>query len=485
MLAPLMLFICLAAIFTPCFTRIGSSPNANEITKVTSETSSLGKIIFLAKTDLLEDFKEKEASIFEPFPPKCFEEEPLNTTKSRFEYYSSTKEFYSKLATQSGLDVSLQSKFSLGLTLNVATQSISSENSSVNGISLIVEALTEKRLVQKDCLDDETYKFKKSFLTDLNRLPLKINEPWLKSSWQPYHVFFDKYGSHVVNSVQSGVMLKQMVFAKSSESYSERDYEVKSCVDLAGPTSVGLIGVNACSNVSKSESSKASEMSTSNKLILRGGSTETRSKLENSRSKEVIEKFLNEAPITPSSVVYTFRAVWKILQSRFPSGTPNYVRGVNMENYYLGYLNYGCPHIESTSGEVHIQKFDHTKGSKEENPEYECSLAKEGCHSNNDCHYKPIWCSCYGPSCVHYKAVEQDTGHKETAYANTADKDQYWGWEGCSWKAGLAGSYCMCYNHPRDVRRQVWFLPSRDAPEHKAARSHGAHRRRGKGSRSE
>ncbi|KAJ7392551.1 hypothetical protein OS493_012235 [Desmophyllum pertusum] len=126
--------------------------------------------------------------------------------------------------------------------------------------------------------------------------------------------------------------MKQMSFAQSSKSYSERDFQVRSCVSLAGPTSVGQIGVSACANVSKSESSTAKDMSTSDRLIIRGGSRETRSKLLNDRSKELIEQLMNEASDTHSSVQYTSERCGKILQSRFPSGEPNYVRG-NVEDW--------------------------------------------------------------------------------------------------------------------------------------------------------
>ena len=464
MFVPLIwLFICLTATFTP---------NVNG-TQTTSETEELGKVINLAKTNLLGDFKEREASIFESFPSQCFKKEKLNYTKNHYEYYASTQDFYSKLATEAGLELSLKSAYSLRVTLNSVTKSIGSKESKVSGISLIVEALKEKIHLVRDCLNDETFKFKKSFMEDLEHLPLKIDEPWQRNSWIVYHDFLEKHGSHVINSATRGARMKQTSFAKSSKSYSEREFQVKSCLSLAGPTSAGKIGVSACANVSKSESSSARHMSTNDKTIVRGGSEETRIKLLHDKSKELIEKFLSEANVAPSSVKYTFRAVWDILKSRFPSGTPNYIRGVNLRYYYLGFLNYGCSHIKS--GGVEIQKFDYTKRSKEMYPEYECSLAKEGCHSDNDCRYKPIWCSCRGSSCVRYKYVEQDTGKsKETAFANT---DHDWGWHGCDWK--VAGSYCACYNKNRDWRKVVWPLPSRDAPVHKA-RSYGSHRLRGK-----
>ena len=466
MIFPLMLVIYLTAISLP-------SARGTEDTLTTSETQELGKVINLGKTNLLEDFKEKETSIFEPFPSECFRKEKLNSTRSLFEYYESTKAFYSKLATQAGLDASLQSAYSLSTSLNSVTQSTSSSKSKVSGISLIVEALTEKIHLNKDCLNDESFEFKQSFIEKLERLPLKIDEPWERNSWRSYNDFLDDYGSHVVTSVMRGVRIKQMSFSRSSESYNERDFQVKSCVSFAGPTSVGKVGVSACANISKSESSKASDMSTTDKLLIRGGSGETRSQLLHDRSKELIQKLMNEAADTHSSVQHTFRAVWKVLQGRFPSGSPNYVRGLNLQYYYLGFLNYGCPYVKGGKGnnKVQIQKFDYTEKSKDKYPEFECSLAKEGCHSDDDCHYKPVWCSCRGQTCVHYKTVEQDTGaSKESAYANTGED---WGWQGCDWK--YAGSYSASYNKHRDWRKVVWSLPSKDYVPRKSAANHGAH----------
>ena len=440
-----------------------------------SETAELGKAINLAKTNLLEDFKERETSIFEVFPSKCFKKENLDNTESRFEYYKSTKAFYTQLGSQAGLDASLKSAYTLSATLDSVTQSASSSKSKVSGISLIVESLTEKIHLDKNCLIDPGFRFKKSFLDKLERLPLKIDEPWVRNSWRSYNDFLNTYGSHVITSVMRGARIKQTSFSRSSESYSERDFQVKSCVSFAGPTSVGKVGVSACANISKSESSKASDMSTTDKLFIRGGSRKTRSQLLHDRSKELIQQLMNEAADTHSSVQHTFRAIWKVLQSRFPPGSDNYVRGLNLQYYYLGFLNYGCPYVKGGEGnnKVQIQKFDYTQRSNDKLPEFECSLAKEGCHSDDDCRYKPIWCSCRGPTCVHYKTEEQDTGaSKESAYANTGED---WGWHGCDWK--VAGSWCACYNKHRDWRKVVWSLPSKDYVARKSAAYHGARRK--------
>lgn len=460
MFVPLVLFIFMAVISssTGALSASGGAPD---------KTVELGKAIDLRSTNLLADFQERERTIYEPFDSACFRAFPLKSSRKFMEYYANNNAFYSSLATQSELDASLQSSYTLGVSLNVATQSKSSKTNKVSGMSLNAMTINEKILVRKGCLEGDGAKLKAQFLRDLELLPVTVANPWQSNSWNAYSNFLRKYGSHVINSVTRGSSFKQMTFAESEKSYSEREFKVKSCLELAGAGA----SMKACTDISQSEKSEASRMSTSNKVFVLGGNVDTRNKLlyQATRSAEQIQKLLNEAIVSPSSIKHTFLAIWKVLQTRFQFGSLNYIRGLNLEYYYLGFLNYGCPLI--ASGGVQIQKFDYTKHSMKTSPEFECSLAKEGCHSDDDCHYKPIWCSCYGNSCVRYKSIPQDNGvNKETAYPN---HDEDWAWSGCDWYA--AGSYCDCYNKNRDWRKVVWSKPNKDAAERKA-RIQGGHR---------
>lgn len=459
MFVPLVLFIFMTVISssTAAISASGGAPK---------KTVELGKAIDLRGTNLLADFQERERTIFEPFDSACFRSIPLKSSRKFMEYYANNNAFYSSLATQSELDVSLQSSYTLGVSLNVATQGKSSKTNKVSGMSLNAMTINEKILVRRGCLEGDGAKLKSQFLSDLELLPVTVVNPWQSNSWSPYRNFLRKFGSHVINSVSLGSSFKQMTFAESEKSYSERDFKVKSCVSLVGAGA----SIKGCTDISQSEKSEASRMSTSDKVFVLGGNADTRNKLlyHVTRSAEQIQKLLNEANESPSSIKHTFLALWKVLQTRFPYGSPNHVRGLNLEYYYLGFLNYGCTFI--TSGGVQIQKFDYTKSSMKTSPEFECSLAKEGCHSDDDCHYKPIWCSCYGNSCVRYKSIPQDNGaNKQTAYPN---HDEDWDWSGCDWYA--AGSYCNCYNKNREFRKVVWSRPNKDAAERKT-RIQGGH----------
>ena len=425
-----------------------------------SDKQDLGKGVYLRKINLLGNFQEEETKVFEDIPSTCFIKKDLHSTGSFFDYYASTKAFYSKMAIRAGLDASLQSGFTLGVTLNSVAQKVHSEQSKVSGMSLNIRALTKKVFVKKDCLDAKV-NLSHYLIMDLEQLPEKIDKPWHKNSWKFYDVFLNKYGSHVVTSVNRGASIRQTTFAESSKSYSQRDFQVKSCVSFAGPTVAPVkVGVEACANVSKEEIAATSHMNTADKLVIRGGKMETRSALRTKRTEELIEKFLREANETDAGVEHTFRSLWNILQSRFlfkPGSQSNYIKAVNLQYYYLGFLNYGCSFVEE--GGLHMQKFNYTRSSSDRSPEFECTLAAEGCHTDDDCRYKPVWCSCYGRSCVRYKTVDQETGvTKFTAHAN---HDKNWGWHGCDWK--VSGSWCKCYNDRRGTRRVVWTMLNRDA----------------------
>ena len=234
-----------------------------------NDTEELGKGIYLPKTNLLGDFQEDEASVFNSFPQDCFIKKPRRRISSNFNYYKSSKAFFSKLAVGVDLDASLESTYTLGVTLNSFAQKVDSKESTLSGVSLDTRSLTTEIIVRKDCLQERA--LDKKFTKDLELLPLTIEKPWLKRSWDRYNTFFKKYGSHVITSVSRGAAIKQTSFAQSSKSYSQRDLEVKSCVSLAGPTLVGKVGVEACANISKSEISNTTDMNTQDKLIISGG----------------------------------------------------------------------------------------------------------------------------------------------------------------------------------------------------------------------
>ena len=382
-----------------------------------------------------------------------------------FNYFKDTKSFYSSMTTSAGLSTSLQADFSLSFTLDSSSKGISGFDRTVTGSDLLIMASVNQTMLNKDCI--QRYQLlDQTFLADFQNLPTNIPSPWESGSWIQYDAFLKKHGSHVVTSITYGASISQMAFADTSDSYSERDFQVKSCLALAGPTDVGKLNVSICSGIDKSEITRVSSMSISDNLVVRGGTDETRNQLILERSAELIDKFMNEATTTNTPIKYSFTSVWDLLQGAFVGiNQANFIRAVNLEYYFLGYLNYGCDY--RTTGGQDLQLFNFTSGANAGTPQYQCTIAPKGCHSDNDCHYKPIWCSCKGASCIALYEVPLDTGSTKTvAQANT---DSDWGWQGCDWKKGAAGFKCIC-RHENKERMVVWSRDNKDAMYHASFR---------------
>lgn len=423
------------------------------------EFNAIGRGFWLHTYNVMGALDDTGTQVLKPdMVRKCSKNSQDYSSSRSFSFFKDTKSFYSTITSTAGLTSSLQSDFSLSFTLDSVSKGISSFKRTVTGNSLLIMAAAGQTLLIKDCVNNPSH-IDENLLRDFAALPEVIKSPWQLNSWQLYEVFLKKHGSHVVTAVTNGSSINQMAFADTSDSYSERDFQVKSCLSLAGPTDVGELDVSMCAGIDQSEITKVSTMTMSDSLVVRGGTQATRNALIKQRTAELIETFLNEANRTHAPVHYTFTSIWDILQGIFAGvDQSNFLRAVNLEYYYLGYLNYGCDY-QLYSGQE-LQKFDFTSGASPSSPEYECTLAPEGCHSDDDCHYKPIWCSCKGPSCVHYKDKTLDTGAiKTTAYANT---NEDWGWHGCDWKPGLAGSVCICRSESK-LRSTVWKRDNKNA----------------------
>ena len=409
----------------------------------------LARSIYVPDHDLLGLINENlfSTSIYNSLPRSCFHKSKVDQSRRYFTFYRDTASFYSSIATMTSLVPSLESDFSLQATLKIQSKNIAGSRNTISGNALVITAKHMSFSVEKSCLVNEA-SFTKEFLEDLQLLPKKIESPWLPQSWQLYMTFLTKYGSHVLSEITTGSEIDQRSFAQFSESYTEREFQVKSCLGLAGPTEVGLLGIKICEHITDEEKQRVSKLSMTSTLTANGGTSTTRNKILTERTKELIDKFLNEANESLTPIRYKLTSVWDVIKQTYLGKGDNFIRGINLEAFYLGFLNYGCRF--QTGGGQNLQQFTLTKSSTPGNPEYECTLAPEGCHSDEDCHYHPIWCNCQGESCVGYNHTILDTGKSKTmAYIN---HDRY-GWAGCGWK--VAGFTCRCA-HIRKERLKVW-----------------------------
>ena len=147
-------------------------------------------------------------------------------------------------------------------------------------------------------------------------------------------------------------------------------------------------------------------------LTVTGGRAETRTQLLYNRSAELIVQFMREGETHPTHIEYTLLPIWEYLQEK-SVGTPHLVKAVNIEYFYNGFLNFGCPYDNKYG--IELQKFALTPQATLKHPEYSCTIAPSGCHSNDDCHYHfGIWCDCAGDSCIRYSSDQQ---YRENAIA--------------------------------------------------------------------
>jgi len=115
-------------------------------------------------------------------------------------------------------------------------------------------------------------------------------------------------------------------------------------------------------------------------------------KLSVNRTKDLIQKFLNEANKSNLPIKYSHISIRTFLQS-ICLNTAHLVKTLNLENCYKGYINFDCPHL--CVNNFLTQKFQLVGGTNL--PAYQCVIAPPDCHNDNDCHYHFLaWCSCAG-----------------------------------------------------------------------------------------
>ena len=404
---------------------------------------SIGNSFYIPNYNLLGEDLFGGYTFFKKIPSNCIKSQQLHRIQDTDTYYANTESFYSALSTQTSISADLRGAFTMGATLDATTKSISENKRTVSGVTLDIHSAKSVEYLEATCahqlfLHDNV---RKSF----EKLPKTIREPWLKASWVEYQLFLETYGSHIVNEVVYGSSMYQHCFAKSSSSYNKREFSVKACIEFAGPTQVGLLGIKSCSNITQEEIRSVQNLQTSSLLIIRGGSAETRAELHKGRTKELINKILVEADKTHQPIRYKYTAVWTLLQSKY-IGTEHFDKAINLEAFYKGFLSYGCPHQVDKNTE--LQRFIRVPQSKI--PTYQCILAPEGCRTNSDCHYRAaLWCECRGDSCVRYYTNTLGSGKEKTIAK--INKESGWAWQGCK----LGFFTCSC-NAPNKHWKMVW-----------------------------
>lgn len=365
-----------------------------------ADLGPLGQGFYLPAKDILGDYEAGEV-IFRTIPPSCVEAVGRPVTRQERSFFKSSESFYRYVSTKTGVSATLKGSFTMGTTLDVVSQAVTGNSHQASGLTIDIVSIKDARIVSSYC--QNTLPFSERFLADFLKLPVRIKNPNSKNDWRSYNSFLQKYGSHIVKEIYNGSRIQQWNFASSSEGYSERDFNVRACLDLSSNS--GSMKIDSCTNHSKKEKERVEKMTMSDLLVVKGGTAATRAKLRNERTAELIEKFMLEAQSSPGRILYKWTAIWDLLKTRFigKGNDDQLSRVLNIEAYYEGVLDYGC--TLSSKNNVDLRWLEQNKQSKL--PDFSCMLAALGCRSSHDCHIGGAGsvCYCYGSSCVDTEKV--------------------------------------------------------------------------------
>ena len=385
----------------------------------------IGRSFYIPDADML-DVLSGGSQILQSSMDKCIKEVDDAKNKRSFLFYEDQKSFYHSMRTEVGIGGDLMNAFTMGATLNAVSGSSGFINTVIKGATLDIASYSRQKYIDMDCIHESELAQKVQY--DFERLPATIDRPEQKNSWIAYHTFLKNYGSHFVQKVFYGSRINQYVFSKYSSEYDSHEFNIKACEKFEGPTNIGKLGISLCQGYNQSDTKAVKNMYVNAKLVLRGGENETRAALSIKRTKELIERFLNEADKSKQPISYTYLPIWTLLKGIYLYSTDHLRKAVNLENYYKGYLNFGCP-LQSINNHV-VQKFQLAKDPGTL-PGYQCVIAPTGCHQNDDCQYRDaFWCQCKGDTCINYSnKLQYDTGStRDIPYAFVEDG---WGWQGC------------------------------------------------------
>lgn len=374
-------------------------------TALETSESVLGLGYYLPTTNVL-DTLTGGTTIFESFDPSCFE--TINDTKiseNTMSYYMDTSSFYSSISTATGLSGDISGMFTLGFTLNVATNALSSGSVDVSGVSIELSTTTSQLVLSQNCYLGDMSKgsLTEEFVNDVAALPLNPPNPQLLSSWENYQIFLEKYGSHIVTKVLFGSLIRQWSFSNVANSYSESDYRINACVDFEDLTEDGKVNVSTCTGISSEDIQAAASRSTSSQIDVLGGSDQTRNALLNTRTTKLLDSLLNEGRSNPEAIGYEYVSIWELIEAYFSSNQSMVARASTLRQYYEGYLSFGCTNVVNGADQLRFFINDYP-GNSELTPVYGCQLINMGCHSEDDCHVGGAGtvAYCYGASCYVY-----------------------------------------------------------------------------------
>ncbi|XP_024521311.1 DELTA-alicitoxin-Pse2b-like [Selaginella moellendorffii] len=412
--------------------------SAGELLQLLGEQEgSLGTGVYLPRANILET-QAGGLNIFSNLNEDAVIILDVNKVDYQTSFYESTERFYMSLGAEASISGNYQA---VSATLQSTFNSISAGEQEISALSLDAVSISKMKTLNSNKVDHLPLNPK--FFEELQTLPVEVAEPGVSSSWTPFQQFLSKWGSHYISTIYTGSLLQQWSSAKSSKSYSQQQFKAQACLKLEGLQS----GVEGCAGVSQESKRESANLEMHNKLFVKGGTPETRAKLTQDRSKELMFTFMEEGATSSLAVQYKFTPIWEVVLRRFPVGSSQWQVGRNLQAYYQGYWGFQCLTKSTPRGSVILQQFVAVKDISGDSKHFECHRACEGCKNDDDCHVGGIGftCYCYGDSCI----VLDSNGR-----ATTRTTSQGGTWDGVNNSCKYDSASCSCkgYDDDKDCR---------------------------------
>ena len=220
----------------------------------------------------------------------CNKSEIIDDSSS---YFEDTEAFYSSIAEDYNLGIQLKRDFTLGLTLDKTTKSISKTNRTIKRSTVNVLSKIGHCVVKPECIYDKSYHtLSPHSLSVFESLPRETTQGGGISA---YDHFLNEFVYQIVTGVTYGSPMYQHCFSKAEQTYNERNYTVRACVAFSGENDVTKTNISTCAGITQEEAEATSSLEVQTPLVIQGGTAETRAKLYAERTSELIAIFLAEA----------------------------------------------------------------------------------------------------------------------------------------------------------------------------------------------
>ena len=203
----------------------------------------------------------------------------------------------SSIAESYNLGAALKKDFTLRLTLDQTTKSISKSNRTVKGSTLNMLSKVGHCVANPGCIYDESmHTLSKNLILTFKSLPRSVGPPGRGYyNFTAYEKFLNQFGSHVVTGVTYGSRMYQLCFSQSEQNYDERNFTMRACVAFTGGTNITKTNISTCAGITREEADTSSSLEVTTRLVIRGGTKGIRAKLYVERTSELIAQLLAQA----------------------------------------------------------------------------------------------------------------------------------------------------------------------------------------------